>query len=122
MKLLSVWVSTTCASISKTAASLANGAQIDEWLIHLPVSNKRGTTLELDESATIARTWAQMEDCLKSGKVRTIGVSNFSVKTLTELLETAKIVPAINSVRIHAFSYTIETKMACTGRSAPLPS
>jgi diketogulonate reductase-like aldo/keto reductase len=35
-----------------------------------------------------------------SGKCKTIGVSNYSIKTLTELLKTAKVVPAVNSVRL----------------------
>ena len=36
-----------------------------------------------------------------AGKVKAIGVSNFSIKTLTELLAHATIVPAVNQVELH---------------------
>lgn len=35
------------------------------------------------------------------GKARSIGVSNFSVKTLTHLLSHAEVVPAVNQVEAH---------------------
>lgn len=37
------------------------------------------------------------------GKVRAIGVSNFSIKNLDLLLKTAKIVPAVNQVQGHPY-------------------
>ena len=32
-------------------------------------------------NTTVNETWSKMEDLLETGKVRAIGVSNFSVKT-----------------------------------------
>ena len=32
------------------------------------------------DSPTLNETWAEMEKCLETGKVKAIGVSNFSVK------------------------------------------
>ena len=44
-------------------------------------------------------TWKQMEDLLKTGKVKTIGVSNFSQKMLEEeILPYATVIPAVNQV------------------------
>jgi len=40
---------------------------------------------------------------LATGKVRAIGVSNFSIKTLESLLKTAKVVPAVNQVELHPY-------------------
>ena len=34
----------------------------------------------LDNDTTFNETWADMEKCLATGKVKAIGVSNFSVK------------------------------------------
>jgi len=56
---------------------------------------------QLDHSVTFNETWADMEKLLETGKVKAIGVSNFSVKTLQELLKTAKVVPAVNQVEMH---------------------
>lgn len=49
-----------------------------------------------------SETWAAMEDALQEGKVRSIGVSNFSVSHLKALKRTAKIwPPAVNQVECH---------------------
>ncbi|KAG8927466.1 hypothetical protein FRC01_007449 [Tulasnella sp. 417] len=42
-----------------------------------------------------------MEKLLETGKVKSVGVSNFSIKTLEVLLQEAKIVPAVNQVQMH---------------------
>jgi diketogulonate reductase-like aldo/keto reductase len=49
-----------------------------------------------------SETWRAMEDALKEGKVKSIGVSNFTVEHLIELKRTAKIwPPAVNQVECH---------------------
>jgi len=45
--------------------------------------------------------WKQMEALVNSGKVKAIGVCNYSKKYLEELLPVAKIVPAINQIENH---------------------
>ncbi|KAI5434209.1 NADPH-dependent aldo-keto reductase [Lathyrus oleraceus] len=49
----------------------------------------------------IASTWRAMESLYDSGKARAIGVSNFSTKKLGDLLEIARIPPAVNQVECH---------------------
>ncbi|THH19806.1 hypothetical protein EW146_g1432 [Bondarzewia mesenterica] len=56
--------------------------------------------LEVDDSITFNEVWAAMEKLVPTGKVKAIGVSNFSIKTLEQLLEKAKIVPAANQVEL----------------------
>ncbi|GKT95141.1 D-galacturonic acid reductase [Colletotrichum tofieldiae] len=46
-------------------------------------------------------TWKSVEKLLDTGKVRSIGVCNYSVKYLEELLPQAKIVPAVNQIENH---------------------
>ena len=79
------------------------------YLIHWPVPlNPNGNhpvfpklpdgTRDVDYSWKIADTWKQMEALVKKGKVKSIGVSNFSEKKLEEILPTAEIVPAVDQV------------------------
>jgi len=44
-----------------------------------------------------------MEKLLSTGKVRAIGVSNFTVNTLTDLLSKTSIVPAVNQIEAHPY-------------------
>lgn len=46
-------------------------------------------------------TWKAMEALYDSGKARAIGVSNFSTKKLGDLLEVARVSPAVNQVECH---------------------
>jgi len=49
-----------------------------------------------------AETWRAMEDAVKSGKVKAIGVCNFSIQHLERLKETATIwPPAVNQIECH---------------------
>ena len=48
-------------------------------------------------------TWREMEKLLDTGKVRAIGVANFSTKNLEILLKSAKVVPAVNQTELHPF-------------------
>lgn len=47
------------------------------------------------------KTWLAMEKLLATGKVKAIGVSNYSVRYLEELLPKATIVPAVNQIENH---------------------
>lgn len=49
----------------------------------------------------IPATWQAMEKLYDSGKARAIGVSNFSCKKLGDLLEVARVPPAVNQVECH---------------------
>ena len=54
---------------------------------------------EADIRALRAETWRGMEEALRAGKTRAIGVSNFTVAHLEALKATAKVwPPAVNQV------------------------
>jgi len=44
-----------------------------------------------------------MESCVREGKARAIGVSNWSINRLKLLMEFASIQPAVNQIEIHPF-------------------
>lgn len=63
---------------------------LDLYLIHQPFGDVHGS-------------WRAMEDALKAGKVRAIGVSNFHPDRLMDIIGFNDIVPAVNQVEINPF-------------------
>ncbi|PIY10872.1 MAG: 2,5-diketo-D-gluconic acid reductase [Flavobacteriaceae bacterium CG_4_10_14_3_um_filter_33_47] len=63
---------------------------LDLYLIHRPRGDVKGT-------------WLAMEELYKAGKIRAIGVSNFLPDQLNDMMEYAKITPAINQIETHVF-------------------
>ncbi len=51
----------------------------------------------------MADTWGAMEELVRSGLVRRIGVSNFGVSLLRDLLAYARIRPAVLQIELHPF-------------------
>ncbi|CAE6425988.1 unnamed protein product [Rhizoctonia solani] len=76
---------------------------VDLYLMHWPqaMDPKDGRYLAPEESPTYVETWKAMEELLPGGRVKSIGVSNFSIKTLEVLLPEAKVLPANIQVELH---------------------
>lgn len=70
--------------------------------------------------ADIPSTWQAMEKLYDSGKARAIGVSNFSTKKLGDLLEIARVPPAVNQVECHPTCQRTELKELCKSRGVHL--
>ncbi|KAJ6497754.1 aldo/keto reductase [Mycena sanguinolenta] len=96
---------------------------IDLYLLHWPQVCVRkqiivatGKVLSPEEHPTFIETWKEMEKLLETGKVKSIGVSNFSIKTLEQLLPHCSIVPATNQVELHPCLPQTELKTFCEDR------
>ncbi|EKM48873.1 uncharacterized protein PHACADRAFT_202295 [Phanerochaete carnosa HHB-10118-sp] len=78
---------------------------IDLYLMHWPVTHTAdgSRARPFEEHPNFVDVWAEMEKLLDTGKVRAIGVSNFSIKNLEILLKHAKVAPANNQVEIHPY-------------------
>ncbi|KAL3425253.1 aldehyde reductase 1 [Phlyctema vagabunda] len=85
---------------------------VDLYLIHWPVAFPKSTERFPVDPKTeqiavidfpIADTWKAMEALVKKGKVKSIGVSNFTRSKIEKLLETAIIPPAVNQIEAHAY-------------------
>ncbi|PSS31102.1 hypothetical protein PHLCEN_2v2358 [Hermanssonia centrifuga] len=74
---------------------------IDLYLMHWPQAVLNDKVIREDEHPTYVNTWKEMEKLLDTGKVKSIGVSNFSIKTLEVLLPQCTIIPATNQVELH---------------------
>ena len=74
---------------------------LDLWLMHWPCPmTKEGGP---DKDRDWRDTWKDMEKVFKAhpDKLKAIGVSNFSVTYLRELLKIATVVPAVNQIESH---------------------
>ena len=61
----------------------------------------------------LAATWGAMEALVDAGLARHIGVSNFGVQLLADLLTYARIRPACNQVELHPYHAQPELLKAC---------
>ena len=66
---------------------------IDLYLIHFPVPDVR------------KESWRALEKILQSGRARSIGVSNYTIRHLKELLGQSGVVPAVDQVEFSPFLY-----------------
>ena len=57
----------------------------------------------IDTTVSIHETWSAMEELVDEGYVRSIGVSNFPVSLLHELMTKSRIPPAVNQVELHPY-------------------
>ncbi len=74
---------------------------LDLYLVHFPVPDLR------------KETWSAMETLLKKGRCRAIGVSNFTIRHLEELIEESHVIPSVNQVEFHPFLYQKELLKYC---------
>lgn len=109
---------------------------LDLYLIHWPVRlvpNESSKLLPVNPDGSravdrhwpMSKTWAAMEALLATGKVKAIGVSNWSIPYLEELEKTWTVVPAVNQVRLTPLrSVFLSDTDAASGlrRSSSIPS
>lgn len=74
---------------------------VDLYLLHWPVPKKR------------IESWRACEELLRAGRVRAIGVSNFMVRHLEELLAHAKVPPSVNQIELSPFLQQREVRAFC---------
>ncbi len=73
---------------------------VDLYLIHYPVPER-------------LRSWRVLDGLRSSGKAHSIGVSNFTVRHLTELLAKTGTVPAVNQIEFHPYLFQRELLEYC---------
>lgn len=63
---------------------------VDLYLIHFPAPRRR-------------QSWRVLEKLRAEGKARSIGVSNYTIRHLSELFAGTDVIPAVNQVEIHPY-------------------
>ncbi len=74
---------------------------LDLYLIHWPKAGK------------YKEAWRALETIYKNGKVKAIGVSNFQIHHLEDLMKDTEIVPMVNQVELHPKLTQTELKSFC---------
>ena len=80
---------------------------VDLYLIHYPVRQR-------------IQSWHALELLRERGKARSIGVSNFTINHLTELLRQTKTIPSVNQVEFHPYLYQRDLLNFCRRSSIVL--
>lgn len=77
---------------------------IDLYLIHWPVPEGRRDS------------WRALEELKEEGLCRSIGVSNYTIRHMTEILNTGRTPPSVNQVEFSPFLYQRDLLAFCHGR------
>jgi methylglyoxal/glyoxal reductase len=85
---------------------------IDLYLIHWPVHG--------GVNNNSIKIWKAMVHLLREGKARAIGVSNFSIDDLKQILNNSDVLPAVNQVEFHPFLYQTDLLSFCERNSIQL--
>lgn len=89
---------------------------LDLYLIHWPVAFKSGPekfpqiadgTIAVEDTDFV-ETWKALEELKKAGKVKNIGISNFSKREVERLLQSADIKPAVIQMEVHPHLAQVE--------------
>jgi diketogulonate reductase-like aldo/keto reductase len=81
---------------------------LDLYLVHWPVEGK------------YKDTWRALETLYKEGKIKAIGVSNFQIHHLEDVIKDAEIVPMVNQVEYHPRLTQKELQAFCRQHSIQL--
>ena len=96
-----VWVQD--AGYEKTKAAFETSLKrmqldyLDLYLIHQPFGDVYGS-------------WRAMEELYREGKIRAIGVSNFHMDRLVDLIIHNEVIPAVNQIETHPFNQQIDSQ------------
>jgi diketogulonate reductase-like aldo/keto reductase len=94
----------TMRAFEQSQAALGPG-KIDLYLLHWPGDDRR----------LRAESWQALETLLAEGRVRAIGVSNYGIGELDEILEEGdgRVVPAVDQVPFNPFDQQREIRAHC---------
>ncbi|CAH0551981.1 unnamed protein product [Brassicogethes aeneus] len=97
---------------------------LDLYLIHMPFSffyngsdytplqNEDGS-FQLDTNNDIVGTWKVLEEQVKKGTIKAIGLSNFNAEQIQRIYDAAEIKPSVLQIEVHAYCQQRELTELC---------
>ena len=76
---------------------------IDCLLIHWPFSQNELGKNAKPKKIPLFKIWKEMENCVKKGLCKNIGLSNFNCQIILDLLTYCEIKPCCNQIELHPF-------------------
>ncbi|MGB9227731.1 aldo/keto reductase [Mycobacterium sp.] len=95
---------------------------VDLYLVHTPFAFQPGDDQDprdahgaviYDKGVTLAETWAAMEGLVDEGLTRAIGLSDIDAEGAREIVDTARILPAVVEVESHPYHPQWELHELC---------
>ena len=72
------------------------------------------------DAPSIVETWKAMIEVQKTGKAKSIGVSNFTVEHLEKIIKATGVVPAMNQIEAHPALQQTELEKYCEEKGIKL--
>ncbi|CAB0029067.1 unnamed protein product [Trichogramma brassicae] len=100
---------------------------VDMYLVHMPFSfvkdeNSEAQAKDAEGSFILdvqdpVEVWKEMEKLVKSGRARSIGLSNFNIDQVQRILNNSEIKPSNLQVELHAYMQQRPLRTFCAGHS-----
>lgn len=128
----------TCHHPSQVEPSIKNSLKllgldyVDLYLVHFPVGfefngmvgegspessvalkNPKTSGPKFATDAPLHKLWAAMEDVLGKGYTKSIGVSNYTIPLILDMLSYAKVMPAVNQIELHPYMPRVDLAKLC---------
>lgn len=86
---------------------------LDMMIIHSPQPWKKVNQCEDRYNEGNRAAWKALEDAYKDGKLKAIGVSNFQIGDIENIIETCEIKPMVNQILLHISNTPMELVDYC---------
>ena len=119
-------VAAECKSYESAAASIDESlAKLDISYIDLMIIHSPQPWVEVNQSDNRyykenIEAWRALEDAYKAGKIKAIGVSNFLIDDLKNLLDNCEIKPMVNQILCHISNTPLELVEFCKANNIQL--
>ena len=102
----------TVASIDKSLSRMVLN-YLDMMIIHSPQPWAEVNQSDNRYEEGNREAWKALEDALKEGKLKAIGLSNFQINDIENILKVAKIKPMVNQILLHISNTPTELVEYC---------